>query len=556
MSLNYREIDAAYADKCLTYAKALYNLGRTHTGLGTGDGFYNSRDYEDDLSWAAVWLYVCSGDETYIDHIDATDSSGLYTGYMKKIISTTSNTWQNIWVHCWDATWGGTFTKLACLFPDREDFDYFGRWNLEFWSGGAVPHEDSSDSNYLAPTPAGYAMINTWGSARYNTAAQLCALVYHKYHPDSLPMAEWARGQMEYILGDNPMGYSYEVGYPSPEESASHPHHRAAHGSKTNAMDDPPDPEHVLWGALVGGPDGSDNHADVTSDFVYNEVGVDYNAAFVGALAGHYLLWGSGDRPLSNFPPAEPDEDFFFAESKLEQDNSQRTQITIRIHNETTRPPRYEDGMSCRYYFDISELVDHGQDIGAVTHDIMYDELSIASSGSMTTRRTGPVAFNEAEGIYYMEYAWEYAEWYGDLELHFALVAKQDDTYTENWDSSNDYSRAGVGASYSLNERIPVYLDGERVFGTEPGGGIVTPTSPPAGTNPPDPTSPGYTTGDVNGDGSINIVDALLVAQYYVGLDPANFLVEASDANCDGTVNIVDALLIARYYVGLVDELC
>jgi hypothetical protein len=61
-------------------------------------------------------------------------------------------------------------------------------------------------------------------------------------------------------------------------------------------------------------------------------------------------------------------------------------------------------------------------------------------------------------------------------------------------------------------------------------------------------------TGDVNGDGSINIVDALLVAQFYVGLDPQNFQTGAGDTNCDGTINIVDALLIAQFYVGLITE--
>ena len=43
---------------------------------------------------------------------------------------------------------------------------------------------------------------------------------------------------------------------------------------------------HILWGALVGGPSSTDQPDDVTTDFVLNEVAVDYNAAFVGALAG------------------------------------------------------------------------------------------------------------------------------------------------------------------------------------------------------------------------------------------------------------------------------
>ncbi|MBN1696025.1 MAG: dockerin type I repeat-containing protein [Spirochaetales bacterium] len=60
--------------------------------------------------------------------------------------------------------------------------------------------------------------------------------------------------------------------------------------------------------------------------------------------------------------------------------------------------------------------------------------------------------------------------------------------------------------------------------------------------------------GDTNSDGNIDITDSLRVAQYYVGLIPANFDTQAADANCDGAIDIVDALLIARYYVGLIGE--
>ena len=76
-----------------------------------------------------------------------------------------------------------------------------------------------------------------------------------------------------------------------------------------------------------------------------------------------------------------------------------------------------------------------------------------------------------------------------------------------------------------------------------------TPTPTPA------PTSAGNL-GDVNNDGMIDIVDALLVAQYYVGLNPSNFDQSKADTNCDGNVDIVDALLIAQYYVGLITDFC
>ncbi len=58
--------------------------------------------------------------------------------------------------------------------------------------------------------------------------------------------------------------------------------------------------------------------------------------------------------------------------------------------------------------------------------------------------------------------------------------------------------------------------------------------------------------GDVNSDNSVNIVDALLIAQYYVGLGPNPFNSGLADVNCDSSINIVDALLIAQYYVGLI----
>ena len=58
--------------------------------------------------------------------------------------------------------------------------------------------------------------------------------------------------------------------------------------------------------------------------------------------------------------------------------------------------------------------------------------------------------------------------------------------------------------------------------------------------------------GDANSDGTVDIVDALVIAQYYVGLNPVNFDASVADVNCDGSIDIVDALLIAQFYVGLV----
>jgi endo-1,4-beta-xylanase len=60
--------------------------------------------------------------------------------------------------------------------------------------------------------------------------------------------------------------------------------------------------------------------------------------------------------------------------------------------------------------------------------------------------------------------------------------------------------------------------------------------------------------GDVNGNGTVDIVDSLLIAQYYVGLNPSGFNISCADTNCSGSVDIVDSLLIAQLYVGLISN--
>jgi len=58
--------------------------------------------------------------------------------------------------------------------------------------------------------------------------------------------------------------------------------------------------------------------------------------------------------------------------------------------------------------------------------------------------------------------------------------------------------------------------------------------------------------GDINNDGTVNIVDALLVAQWYVGLNPSGVDIVCGDVDHSGSITILDALLIAQYFVGLI----
>lgn len=517
--LNFKDKEAAYAKKCLDTAKALYRFAVKNRGCGYSGGFYNSSYDEDELSWAAVWLNIATGEPSYINDIVSVSSDGRYTGFMKKIIASTDNDWQNIWVHSWDTVWGGVFAKLAPLTNSQRDW-YIFRWNLEYWSG--IPHENPNDTTFLQGTPAGFKVLNTWGSARYNAAAQLCALVYTKY-AGKQDVSDWAKGQMDYILGDNPMKRSYEVGYS--DISAKHPHHRAAHGSKTLSMLEPANHRHTLWGALVGGPDTKDNHVDETTDFVYNEVAVDYNAGFVGALAGLFKYYGEGQKPLANFPPKGPEVLEYFSEAKLEQENSERTQITINIHNESCKPPHFESRMQARYYFNISEMLSAGQSIQDLDVQIMYDEGKI-QDGKPTVLK-GPFPWDAQAGIYYLEIDWSGNAFYGDREFHFALVPKLGSDWTPHWDPTNDWSRKNITKEYAVTENIPVYRDGIKIFGKEPGQTIE-----------PKP-------GDLNEDGSIDALDFTLMKKYLLGQESSINLVNA-DMNGDGSIDSIDFALLKK----------
>ena len=81
---------------------------------------------------------------------------------------------------------------------------------------------------------------------------------------------------------------SYVVGYET--NAPRQPHHRGASGVGWEGVQNGLPNAHVLYGALVGGPGSANEFAPVDrcSDYMRNQVAIDYNAGFSGALA--YLL--------------------------------------------------------------------------------------------------------------------------------------------------------------------------------------------------------------------------------------------------------------------------
>jgi endoglucanase len=264
-SIALRDYDSSYADQLLETSKKLYSFAVSYqgnNGYTAANSFYPSfSGYNDELSWAAIWLYISTNESQYLADAKsyvAKSGDAIY------------------WSQNWDNVSNGTLLLLATITEEssyQESINnHFNYWlhNISYSSGGL-------------------AFLSEWGSLRYSSTTAFMALLYAQ----KLPMGEqrsdlisFAKGQIDYILGDNPRNSSYVVGYGN--NPPINPHHRAAHNSPTYNIQSPINNEFILEGALVGGPKSTNDmdYADNREDHVANEVATDYNAGFTGALAG------------------------------------------------------------------------------------------------------------------------------------------------------------------------------------------------------------------------------------------------------------------------------
>lgn len=284
----FREADPEYAARCLEHARALFAFADRFRGVYSDSivdarAYYNSfSGYQDELAWAAAWLAKATGESSYLDR-----SAKIFSEHLRRM------NWHG--TQSWDDKKYGTAILLAQLTGRKEYIDRLSRW-LDFWT-------DGDGGSRVNRTPGGLAWLDQWGSLRYAANTAFLALIYARLPdaPNARRDREFAVRQIRYMLGENPRRSSYVVGYG--ENPPQRPHHRAASG--TRDVGDPAPNRHVLYGALVGGPSAPDDFAyvDDRSNYITNEVALDYNAGFTGALAA--LVEESGDRPLDSFPPVQ-----------------------------------------------------------------------------------------------------------------------------------------------------------------------------------------------------------------------------------------------------------
>jgi Glycosyl hydrolase family 9/Carbohydrate binding module (family 6) len=179
----------------------------------------------------------------------------------------------------------------------------------------------------------------------------------------------WAKRQMDYALGNNPLGLSYVVGYGS--RWPKHVHHRGATGSWAgfdNVAKDHPlflnGSRHILYGGLVGGPTIRDKFPDNDPlNHLRHEVALDFNAGMMGVLAGLVATESDPGTPDTFLPPPNDADAVrntslnlnntdleFFADARQVSSSTSSQRVEIGVNNRTRWPARVTDRLSTRVF--------------------------------------------------------------------------------------------------------------------------------------------------------------------------------------------------------------
>ncbi|MEJ6951307.1 glycoside hydrolase family 9 protein [Natronospora cellulosivora (SeqCode)] len=506
MYLNSKDSDPEYAAIALENAKSIYNLGKNHLGTGGGQSFYVHGPYWDELAWAGIWLYNATGDNQYLEDVDFFIRSHLPHGAAGYV---------NRWTLCWDDVWAVVFMEMYRITGESVYRDAIEA-NLNYWM------------NEIQTTPGGLSYLTEWGVNRYAAAQAFLALIYYDMTNNGA-YRDYAKSQIDYMLGSNPRNSSYVVGFG--ENYPQFPHHRGSSGR----LEGPPADEkkempqrHILYGALVGGPQADDSYIDDIDDYRFTEVAIDYNAGFVGAMAGIAKHFGQGQLPEPI--PQEPEVEEIYVEASIGTQSGTEIGLSFYLVNESIHPPRYEDKLSFRYFMDLTSIYNSGYSANDVSTRIDYDE----NGASVSPVRE----WDRDNHIYYVEIDYHGVDLYGPSELQLFITSYS----TSALNAQDDPSREGLSSSLSKSEFIPVYRDGEKIYGLEPG---------------EDNGHEELKYGDLNGDNRIDSLDYMLLARYVLS-EISEFPVgntDLADLNQDGVIDSRDLMILGRYLMTMIDEL-
>lgn len=301
-SMAFREADKNYSAKLLSSAKKIFNFADKYRGKysdslsGVVCPFYCSYSgFQDELVWGATWLYKASGDNSYLQYL-ITNANTLGGA------TTTVNSFD------WDNKYAGAQVLIAQLVLSGTQGVQGYKDRADGYICAVLPSSISASSQ-TSYTPGGLLFHSGQSNLQYVTTATFLLTAYAKRlsaakatlncggrRVTPTQLSSTAQKQVDYILGSNPKGQSYMVGF-----GTKYPlqvHHRAAslpsigaHPEKIQCQQgweyyNSNNPNtNVASGAIIGGPDQNDNLNDVRSNYAQTEPTLYINAPMVGVLA-------------------------------------------------------------------------------------------------------------------------------------------------------------------------------------------------------------------------------------------------------------------------------
>ncbi|KAJ3044447.1 hypothetical protein HK097_001459 [Rhizophlyctis rosea] len=294
-SLALHPSDPVFARKCLQQAETIHafaskNLGSymnetvfPEVGWKTYREWYPSSGYRDELLLSCVWICSARG-----------EGCGAY---LEEANKWAEGTWPS--EYSWADKSPAAFILLHRLSPSLETNSAITSYFSTLLPGGPIPR-----------TARGLLYLFKWGSLRYACNAAFLGMVWGR-ELEKEGDAEGARRvrtmavqQGNYVLGD--AGRSWVVGFGDGWPRS--PYHKSSYNSwidwpmrgqpssdqLTDFLYSPTPNRHILYGALVGGPELNDSYVDNRNDYVYTEVTQDYNAAFQGLMGALVQYYGAG----------------------------------------------------------------------------------------------------------------------------------------------------------------------------------------------------------------------------------------------------------------------
>ena len=274
-SVVYKDIDAEFAAKCLEASKKAYAYMEANAAADT-TGFLNPSDVftgeypdavnKDEFFWAAIELYIATGEETYLAKAKElySDSMELGLGWIEMALY-------------------GVHSYLRTETSFKKDAEFTELLKKRVIDEATKSMELAKKDGYYNSMCDNY----PWGS---NLTVANNGILYNLAYllSDNKEFRDLCFFQVDYIMGMNVTGYSFLTGFGT--NAAEHPHHRPSQAQG-----------HPVPGMVVGGPNGepADPYAisaldgkaparcycDNDTAYSINEVAIYWNSPFIYILA-------------------------------------------------------------------------------------------------------------------------------------------------------------------------------------------------------------------------------------------------------------------------------